>query len=103
VITLISNTFTRSQELEPYRSTTTNMRILEARGKWDNVHGVPGATLQRMAERWEPLPVHADSARAANAAAVMPFVEAARWPDQLLRTSGQRESRIDWLARLVSP
>lgn len=52
---VVSNTFTRLQELEPYGSMTKNIRILEACGKWDNVHSVPAETVRRMAKRWEPL------------------------------------------------
>lgn len=54
---VVSNTFTRLQEMEPYRSMTTNIRIIEAEGRWQNVHGVPAERLRQMAERWETLPV----------------------------------------------
>ena len=54
---VVSNTFTRLQEMEPYRTMTRNVRIVEAQGKWENVHGVSAEMLQRMAQRWEPLPV----------------------------------------------
>ena len=40
---------------------TRNVRIVEAQGKWENVHGVSAEMLQRMAQRWEPLPVRAGS------------------------------------------
>jgi hypothetical protein len=53
---VVSNTFTRLHEMEPYRSMTRSLRIVEARGQWSNVHGVPAEMLRRMAERWEPLP-----------------------------------------------
>jgi hypothetical protein len=51
---VVSNTFTRLQEMEPYRSMTTNIRVIEAKGRWQNVHGVPAERLRQMAERWEP-------------------------------------------------
>ena len=53
---VVSNTFTRLQEMEPYFSMTSDVRVVEATGRWQNVHGVPEETLQAMAERWETLP-----------------------------------------------
>ncbi len=53
---VVSNTFTRLHEMEPYRAMTGNIRILEARGNWANEHGVPQEIPQRMAQRWEHLP-----------------------------------------------
>ncbi|MEJ5999715.1 AAA family ATPase [Paucibacter soli] len=52
---VVSNTFTMLREIEPYRSMTTNIRIIEAHGKWENSHGVPAEVIQRMADRWEVL------------------------------------------------
>ena len=52
---VVSNTFTRLQEMAPYWSMTSNLRILEATGRWSNVHEVPPERLQQMAERWESL------------------------------------------------
>lgn len=53
---VVSNTFTRLQEMEPYRTMGTKVRVLEARGNWPNTHGVPAAMVERMAQRWELLP-----------------------------------------------
>lgn len=53
---VVSNTFTRLQEMEPYRAMTSNVHVIEAKGRWQNVHGVPNERLRQMAERWEPLP-----------------------------------------------
>ena len=53
---VVSNTFTRLQEMAPYRSMTENIRVVEATGRWDNLHGVPAEMMQRMAKRWEALP-----------------------------------------------
>jgi energy-coupling factor transporter ATP-binding protein EcfA2 len=53
---VVSNTFTRLQEMEPYSAMTNNVRVLEAKGSWRNVHGLPGETLRKIAGRWEPLP-----------------------------------------------
>lgn len=57
---VVSNTFTQLRELAPYFSMAQNARVIEANGKWQNVHGVPTEILDRMALRWEPLPeIHA--------------------------------------------
>ena len=53
---VVSNTFTRLHEMEPYKAMTKNLRIIEAQGRWDNVHGVPLEMLAKMVHRWEPLP-----------------------------------------------
>lgn len=53
---VVSNTFTQLRELEPYLAMSNNCRIVEATGRWKNVHDVPQETLVRMASRWEPLP-----------------------------------------------
>ncbi len=53
---VVSNTFTRLQELQPYLSMSRNVRIIEAKGQWGNIHGVPPAVLESMARRWEALP-----------------------------------------------
>lgn len=53
---VVSNTFTQLRELEPYFNMTHSARVIEATGKWQNVHGVPTEMLERMALRWEPLP-----------------------------------------------
>lgn len=53
---VVSNTFTRLVELEPYLTMSKRMRVIEAHGRWRNIHGVPEHTLAAMAQRWEPLP-----------------------------------------------
>ena len=53
---VVSNTFTQLREMVPYFNMTQNVRVIEATGKWQNVHGVPIEMLNRMALRWEPLP-----------------------------------------------
>ncbi len=55
---VVSNTFTQLRELDPYLSMVGNIRIVEAKGKWQNLHGVPAEALERMAQRWEQLPTH---------------------------------------------
>ncbi|UUZ77437.1 hypothetical protein LP414_09555 [Polaromonas sp. P1(28)-13] len=59
---VVSNTFTQLREMEPYLTMTKNIRVVEATGKWQNRHGVPGQMLERMAQRWEPLPAEMPSA-----------------------------------------
>ena len=53
---VVSNTFTQLREMTPYLSMTKKARVIEATGKWPNVHGVPAEMLERMAQRWERLP-----------------------------------------------
>lgn len=53
---VVSNTFTQLREMAPYLSMTKNAQVIEATGKWQNVHGVPPVMLERMATRWEALP-----------------------------------------------
>lgn len=53
---VVCNTFTRISEMEPYLSLTSTVRILEATGKWQNIHGVSAERLKQMAARWETLP-----------------------------------------------
>ena len=52
---VVSNTFTRLQEMEPYRSMAELVRVVQAKGNWENIHGVPAETIQRMKQRWEAL------------------------------------------------
>lgn len=52
---VVANTFTRLHEMAPYRAMTTDVRVIEARGRWQNVHGVLPETMRRMEQRWEPL------------------------------------------------
>ena len=52
---VVSNTFTMLREMEPYRAMSSSVRIVEAKGTWQNTHGVPPEMMQRMAQRWEPL------------------------------------------------
>ena len=53
---VVSNTFTRLQELKPYQGMVNEIRVVEARGRWQNTHGVPAEMVERMAQRWERLP-----------------------------------------------
>ena len=53
---VVSNTFTRLHEMTPYRGMVNEIRVAEARGRWQNTHGVPAEMVERMAQRWERLP-----------------------------------------------
>ena len=54
---IVSNTFTRRWEMEPYYAMAEKhgAAVVEAvcRGKWPNVHGVPDEVIAKMAARWE--------------------------------------------------
>lgn len=56
---VVSNTFTRRFEMEPYfgmaRKLGVGVRIIEATGNWPNVHGVPADAIEKMRARWEPV------------------------------------------------
>ena len=54
---VVSNTFTRLWEMEPYLKAAKKrgvpVRIIEASGNWKNVHGVPEEAIEAMRARWE--------------------------------------------------
>ena len=54
---VVSNTFTRRFEMEPYfemaKTFGIEPNILEATGNWPNVHGVPAEVVEKMRQRWE--------------------------------------------------
>jgi predicted kinase len=56
---VVSNTFTRRFEMEPYfemaKTFGIEPRIIEARGNWPNIHCVPEATIEKMLNRWEAI------------------------------------------------
>ncbi len=53
---VVANTFTRLVELEPYLRMTDNCTVIQATGRYTNVHGVSAEALARMAARWESIP-----------------------------------------------
>lgn len=57
---MVSNTFTRMWEIEPYialaKKHNVPIMVIECKGDYQNVHGVSDETIQLMKERWEPLP-----------------------------------------------
>lgn len=54
---VVSNTFTRRFEMEPYFEMAKTLgiepNVLEATGNWPNVHGVPADVVEKMRQRWE--------------------------------------------------
>lgn len=54
---VVSNTFTRRFEMEPYFEIAKifgiEPRIIEATGNYQNVHGVPTEVVEKMRQRWE--------------------------------------------------
>ena len=57
---VVCNTFTRLWEMKPYLDMAklyrANLRVYRAMGEWDNVHGVPKETVDKMRERFEDYP-----------------------------------------------
>jgi predicted kinase len=56
---VVSNTFTRQWEMQPYIDAAVSakvpFRVIEATGTWQNTHGVPDAAIERMKARWESI------------------------------------------------
>lgn len=54
---VVANTFTRRWEMQPYiaaaQAARVTVRVIEARGQWENCHGVPADAIERMRRRWE--------------------------------------------------
>jgi predicted kinase len=56
---VVANTFVKLWEMQRYldiaRSLGVPHRIMETKGEWPNLHGVPPEAVERMRARWEPL------------------------------------------------
>lgn len=54
---VVSNTFTRRFEIEPYFEMANSLgikpNVLIATGKFKNEHGVPAEVIEKMRQRWE--------------------------------------------------
>lgn len=54
---IVSNTFTQRWEVQPYLDLAERygyrVQIIECRGDFGNVHGVPDDVIARMRDRWE--------------------------------------------------
>lgn len=62
---VVSNTFTRLSEMQPYLEMAKTFGIepviIEASGNWQSVHNVPAESIDQMRQRWEqisPTPHH---------------------------------------------
>jgi hypothetical protein len=57
---VVSNTFTRLLEMKPYFDIAarhfTEMKVVEMRGDFGNIHGIPENALSAMRNRWEWFP-----------------------------------------------
>ena len=57
---VVANTFVRIWELVDYVGIATVLEvpftILEASGRWPNIHNVPGDVMAKMTSQWESLP-----------------------------------------------
>jgi hypothetical protein len=53
---VVSNTFVKNWEIQRYIELGFPYKIIEAQGKWPNIHGVPIEMIDIMAKRWELLP-----------------------------------------------
>lgn len=56
VSVVVSNTFSRIWEMQPYLDMPYEKTVVECQGSFDNVHGVPTHTIRAMKERWETYP-----------------------------------------------
>ena len=56
---VVSNTFTRKFEMEPYfdmaKTFGIEPNIIEVTGNWPNAHGVPAEVVEKMRQRWEKI------------------------------------------------
>lgn len=54
---VVANTFSRKWEAAAYQELAKefgiDLRVIEAKGRFKNVHGVPDSVIQKMANRWE--------------------------------------------------
>ena len=53
---VVSNTFTKAWEIQPYVDLGFPFEVIEATGNWESIHGVPVEKIDLMRARWEPLP-----------------------------------------------
>lgn len=53
---IVANTFSRRWELLPYTTLVQDCPVIECRGRYGSIHGVPDRVIRNMAARWEALP-----------------------------------------------
>lgn len=56
---VVANTFSRKWEIQPYIDMAhefgATTKIIEAKGEWKNIHGVPEGVVEKMRLRWESI------------------------------------------------
>ena len=52
---VVSNTFTRNVEMQPYFQLGYPAMVVEATGRWKSTHGVPDNIIELMRQKWEAL------------------------------------------------
>ena len=52
---VVSNTFVKRWELDPYLRMEADIKVVEATGNYGSIHDVPAATIERMRDTWEEL------------------------------------------------
>lgn len=56
---IVSNTFVKQWEIQPYldmaKEFGAQVQLIECKGQFGSIHGVPEATIQRMKEQWEEI------------------------------------------------
>lgn len=50
---VVANTFVRRWEMKPYHQLNCRVRVIEATGTYQNIHGIPPEKLELMRSRWE--------------------------------------------------
>jgi len=51
--TVVSNTFTRLWEFQPYLEMTSNVHVIVCQGKFKSIHGLNSSTISKQRERFE--------------------------------------------------
>ena len=63
---VVSNTFSRAFEMGDYlaiaRGLGVSVRVIEATGRWKNLHGVPEDRIEQMRRRWENVALNSSGA-----------------------------------------
>ena len=52
---VVSNTFVRLSEMEPYFQLVTEVLIIEMNGIWKSLHNVPIHVIEKMRTTWESI------------------------------------------------
>jgi energy-coupling factor transporter ATP-binding protein EcfA2 len=55
---VVSNTFVKLSEMEPYKAFGAPVDVIEATGNFESVHNVPASVVDKMKAEWEQLPVN---------------------------------------------